>query len=176
MGRLLVTAFGPFGRFKENPSQVLAREVLGNGVVVLPVSFAAADKFASRPRAGVDRVLMLGVAGRSNKLRVERIARNVISSKPDVEGVAYGPDMIDPDAPDAVAGLLFEGWNHATQSWKPSRNAGGFLCNYLYFRVATRWPDVRSGFVHVPPFSKVPLSKQVVYLERILARIQKEST
>lgn len=175
MRRLLVTAFGPFGPYKKNPSELLAREVLGSKALVSPVSYAAVDEFTSCPPTGIDRVLMLGVGGKTDRLRVERIARNFVGGQKDVWGAIYGPDLIDPDQPDSVAGALFHGWNRSTMAWTPSRNAGSYLCNYLYFRIATMWPRILSGFVHVPPFSSLPLGTQADYLTRVLSKIEREA-
>lgn len=175
MRRLLVTAFGPFGPYKRNPSEALAREVFGTRAVILPVSYAAVDDFTSCRPSGFDRILMLGVGAKTDRLKLELVARNFVGGQADAYGVSYGPDLIDPDQPDVVEGKLFEGWNGRTNAWKSSRNAGKYLCNYLYFRVATRWPNIRSGFVHVPPFSSVPLKTQADQLARVLDRIERET-
>ena len=87
MKRLLVTGFGPFPSMPRNPSAALARTIAASprwriaGVdaraLILTTAYATLPgeldpALADRP----DAVLMIGVAGRSNRIRVEWRATN----------------------------------------------------------------------------------------------------
>src|SRR4051812_10392618 len=86
--RLLVTGFGPFPRMPRNPSAAVARRVAASphwrvlGVeaeaLVLPTAYAALDGALDPAlKAGrFDAVLMVGVASRAKRIRVERRAVN----------------------------------------------------------------------------------------------------
>src|SRR5215211_4251955 len=89
--RLLVTGFGPFPRMPYNPSAALARRVAALSrwrvlgveadALVLPTTYAALDKVLDpvlETRA-FNALLMIGVASRAKKIRVERRAVNRVS-------------------------------------------------------------------------------------------------
>ncbi|MCW5946131.1 MAG: hypothetical protein KIT74_03795 [Fimbriimonadales bacterium] len=175
MRSLLVTAFGPFGAFEQNPSEVIAHRLFGEAAVVIPVSYKAVDQFVENFSSDAKAVLMLGVGAPCDRLRVERIARNRVGTSRDVDGVVLGKTKIDPNGPETINGSLFGNWKYATRAWKPNRDAGDYLCNYLYYRMAAKWPSVKSGFVHVPPLSNLSLDVQCDYLMRVIKRIQKEN-
>ena len=45
---------------------------------------------------------------------------------------------------------------------KASRDAGGYLCNHIFYRLMRALPTgARGGFVHVPPLDAVPLETQI---------------
>src|SRR3954454_23662777 len=105
---------------------------------------------------------MFGLAARTPQVRIETRARNARSTSfPDVTG--YRPDAraIAPGKPAAFAPapfarLLAASRNSRLRS-RLSRDAGRYLCNYVYWRALEA---ARSGtlaqFIHVPPVSKVP--------------------
>lgn len=163
--RLLITGFGPFGDVSENPSSVLAAS---NGMPfeILEVSFSAVDAFIDRISADTpDAILCLGVAAKAEKIRFETVAHNKIGPTPDVRGEVWGPGPIDPAAPPMQAGTL---WNpillQETSLSEPSADAGGYLCNYLYYQAITRFPNSKIGFLHVPSFEKIADEVQVQFL------------
>jgi pyrrolidone-carboxylate peptidase len=173
----MVTAFGPFGEFDPNPSEALLSVFCDYETRVLPVSYGRADDFAKESIAlGVDRLLMLGVLGgaKDTRLHVERVARNRVGDKEDVEGVRGRAGFIE-EKSDDLRGALFETWRRGTKAWKPSSNAGDYLCNYLYYRATHAFPHLKTGFVHVLPFSVVSKELQAEYLRRILFRLEREN-
>src|SRR3954453_19985460 len=86
--RTLVTGFLGFEGFDVNPSALLA-ERCGRRFELLEVSYSAVDAFLDRldPHS-FDRWLMLGVAGKSSRMRTENFGRNVIGARNDVRGSA----------------------------------------------------------------------------------------
>ena len=162
---VLLTGFEPFGGHADNPSQLLVRELgeRDDRVVVeyLPVSYArAADQVIVALRRLNPRALILfGLAAGSSHLLLERVARNRdVSPAPDNDGeLRSGP--IVADAPDTYHGSLPFAQMAAlagrvNEPARLSQDAGGYVCNHTYFRVAHhlagREPGTPCGFVHLP--------------------------
>jgi pyroglutamyl-peptidase len=170
--RILVTAFTSFGRFSVNPSALLA-ERLGVPFQLLEVSYVAADLFvASLDENDFDLAIHLGVAGNSSDFRLETVARNRLDAIPDVRGHIPMKLLIDDTAPAALNGTLWpaELLAHPPASVIPSDDAGGYLCNYLYFRILQRFPHKEIGFLHVPPLEKIGLDEQERIAREVFAR------
>lgn len=168
--RTLVTGFLSFGRFAENPSAALAH-TCGRRFELLEVAYDAADAFVESLHArDFDRLLMLGVCGHASRPKFERIARNRVNGQPDVRAVIRGPRAIDPAAPDVLPATL-----DINCLCDMSDDAGGYLCNYLFFRVAQALqasPQRRFGFLHVAPADVMALDAQHNVLARLLDRIE----
>src|SRR6202023_1654214 len=170
--RVLVTGFGPFPGAPFNPSAALARALarkrrpalvgIERAVHVFATTYASVDRdlpklFAQKP----DIVLMLGVAGRRSHLCIETRARNAVSLLfPDANGYRprhgviklRGPAALTGDAPFArLAGAA------ATKA-RLSRDAGRYLCNYVYWGALDQVRGIRPlvQFVHIPPLSAKP--------------------
>ncbi|GIV02286.1 MAG: hypothetical protein KatS3mg015_1116 [Fimbriimonadales bacterium] len=171
---ILVTAFGPFGDFSQNPSALLAAE-LGEDeaeTTVLPVSYRSVEQFLSAAHHLTHKtVLMLGAHKNAAMLTVERRARNWVSDRPDVEGVARDEGPILEGRDPWRTSQLFEGWHGLPPYWTVSDDCGAYLCNYLYFRMLGFQRRFRVGFVHVPPVEVVPLERQVTALRRLLEKV-----
>ena len=167
--RVLLTGFEPFGGEAVNPSQEIVRALDGATIAahrvvgsVLPVSFAATvpmlEDLVERHRPML--VLALGQAGGRSELSLERIAVNLVDARIadndglqpiDVPVVAGAPAAYFTNLPAKaiVAELRTRGIPAA-----PSLSAGSFVCNQVFFALAhllaTRLPEARGGFVHVP--------------------------
>ena len=163
MTRVLATGFEPFGGSSVNPSQQLVEAL--DGVVLtalLPVSYeraAAALRDAVR-EAEPDVVLCFGQADGRTGISIERFAHNLDeATTTDNEAAAGSGAAIDPAGPaaypsslpvdDLVAALRADGIPAA-----PSRDAGGFLCNHVFYvlmgLLEAERPEAIGGFVHVP--------------------------
>ncbi len=167
---MLTTAFSAFGRFAANPSALVA-ERLGRPYVLLEVAYAAADEFVARlDPDSFDRAVLLGVAGNSSSFRLETRARNQIDPIPDVRGELPAHSIIDSTAPSVLAGTLWPAdlLAHPPCGVGVSDDAGGYLCNYLYFRMLQRFTTKPIGFLHVPPLEKMALDQQVAIVSRLL--------
>jgi pyrrolidone-carboxylate peptidase len=112
---------------------------------------------------------MFGVATRSHRVRVEERARNRIALFPDASGHRPATRTIAPhrDAqrnPLPVARLVAAA-RTARVTAAPSRNAGAYLCNYVYWRAleAAARPDGPGQviFIHVPPVRLKELPKKL---------------
>lgn len=170
MGQLFVTAFGPFDGFEENPSEVIAASLRGICTQTLPVSFRAVDAFIEKglpPKH--DRLLMLGVCAHASKARLESAARNRVSSKPDIDGCIKEGTVCD--GPEELYGTLFV--NLAENEWREvSSDAGTYLCNYIYYLALFRMPDVKSGFLHVPPTKAMRIEDQIANVSSLIRELE----
>lgn len=177
--RLLVTGFGSFRDIDDNPSGWLAERLrteqipafAGMTSQVLEVSYAAVDEFVAGLDADdFDAWLMMGVHGNAGRMHLETVAKNSCGPGADVRGVVAGPGCIDPSLPPQVVGSLF---TDSLESEKAvlTVDAGGYLCNYLFFRGVTAFPDKRIGFLHVPRVEVMGLEDQLGEVRRILGEL-----
>jgi pyroglutamyl-peptidase len=162
--KLLVTGFGPFPGVPRNPSAAVARLIAADGhwgrlgvetqALVLPTTYVALDsELAPALLQSFDAVLMIGVSGRSRRLRVERRAVNRASTLfPDASGcrsnsLGFGEAVHErrtrASAPRALAALRSAGLPS-----RLSQDAGRYLCNAAYFRALAE--PVPVLFVHIP--------------------------
>ena len=170
MHRVLVTGFAPFGKYVENSSWATAQQVVAQGVQgvelflrMLPVSF---ERVASALHEAVeethpDLIVMLGQAALSEKVRLERIAINLMDAKSaDNDGMVPDEAPIYPNAPAALftklpikklcAFMVEQGLPVVV-----SNSCGLFVCNRLYYealRLCEHTPNMKAIFVHLPLF------------------------
>ena len=164
---MLVTGFEPFGANDVNPSALIAEALDG---VVLPVSFARASGVLRTVIAerAPELVVCFGLAADRATISVERFAHNFDETDAiDNEGAGGSGSAIDRAGPLAlpsslpvdaiVAALLAEEIPAAV-----SRDAGGYLCNHIFYMLMRSLSDgARGGFVHVPPLDVLPLETLV---------------
>ncbi|HEY7398253.1 MAG TPA: HIT domain-containing protein [Gaiellaceae bacterium] len=177
--RVLVTGFEPFGGSTVNPSQLLVERLAAAppaevelSTALLPVSYGRTPGALLEALRASDPevVVCFGQASRRTAITVERVALNLDdASDADNEGVvSSGP--IEPDAPasywstlpvdELVAELRSAGVPAAV-----SRDAGGYLCNRVFFTLmryaATERPGLMGGFVHVPALPEQTLESDL---------------
>lgn len=165
----LVTGFTPFADDTINPSAEIARKLDGeilDGMrvvgAVLPTEFARApsalEALIEQHRPAL--VVALGLAGGRREISLERVAINLIDARiTDNAGAQPIDEAVIADAPTAyfsslpLKALLL----HLRGLDIPvaiSHSAGTFVCNQVFFGLAhllaTRYPAVIGGFVHVP--------------------------
>jgi len=170
MQRILITGFEPFLTHAVNPTSALAERLDGETVagaritaVKLPVAFDRATEVFGEVfgRVRPDAVLMFGLAYSYDEIRLERLALNLDdAAAPDNEGMIRRNRPIVADGPMGYwstlpVDLLLDRLEAAGIPARPSRDAGGYVCNHLFFRVRhlleTAGPRVPAGFIHVPP-------------------------
>jgi pyroglutamyl-peptidase len=170
--RVLITGFGPFPGAPFNPSAALAKALarrrrpalagIERATHVFATTYASVDRDLPKLlKQKPDIVLMFGVAGRRRQLCIETRARNAVSLLfPDASGhrpchgviKLHGPPTLTGNAPFArLAGA-------AGTKARLSRDAGRYLCNYVYWRglEQVRGPRPLVQFVHIPPLSVKP--------------------
>jgi pyroglutamyl-peptidase len=170
--RVLITGFGPFPGAPFNPSAALAKALarrrrpalagIERATHVFATTYASVDRDLPKLlKQKPDIVLMFGVAGRRRQLCIETRARNAVSLLfPDASGhrpchgviKLHGPPTLTGNAPFArLAGA-------AGTKARLSRDAGRYLCNYVYWRGLEQVRGTRPlvQFVHIPPLSVKP--------------------
>jgi pyroglutamyl-peptidase len=177
MTTILVTGFGRFPGAAVNPTEAIVRDLMKRrrpavaGVRLVghafPTTWDAVDRDlpALLTREMPDAIVMLGVATRSDRVRLELVARNRRTVLlPDAGGTRGDVTRIEPGAPFFSRGRCPAPRLHAALRAAGidavlSRNAGGYLCNYAYWRAleATKAPGGPRlvVFVHVPPLHRL---------------------
>jgi pyroglutamyl-peptidase len=178
MHTILITGFGRFPGSPVNPSGVVAARLAKRHRPALAGMRRVAHVFATRydavdrelpallEREKPDIVVMFGVASRSRQVRIEERARNRIALFPDAgrHRPAAQTIALDRDAqrnPLPLARLVTAARSAGVAATR-SRNAGSYLCNYVYWRglEAAARPDGPDTviFVHVPPVAIKPVA------------------
>jgi pyroglutamyl-peptidase len=168
---VLITGFGRFPGAAFNPSKPLALalakrrrpafEGVRRAVHIFETSYAAVDRDLRKLIAEhkPDIVLMFGLAARTPFVRIETRARNTMSMLfPDVTGFRPTERTIAAGKPDARGHAPFARLLGAARASRAptrlARDAGRYLCNYVYWRALEA---SRSGtlaqFIHIPPVS-----------------------
>jgi pyroglutamyl-peptidase len=164
----LVTGFDPFGEAELNASELVVTalaDLNDTSVVtaILPTSYRRAEAQMDEliRTHGPDLVLMLGLSGKATNICLEQVALNLNdSSAPDNDGEVRQLKRIHEDGPVGYWSSLpleamAEEARRLGEDTVFSRDAGSYVCNHLFFTaahlVATKHPDCRCGFVHLPP-------------------------
>jgi pyroglutamyl-peptidase len=175
MTTVLITGFGRFPGAPFNPSGPLARALgkrrrpaldgVERTVHIFETSYAAVDRDLPKLLAKhkPDVVLMFGLAGRTPLVRIETLARNgrsilfpdVTGYRPDARAIAKGKPHMRGPAP--FARLLGAARASRVRA-RLSRDAGRYLCNYIYWRglEASRSGTPLVQFIHIPPVARTP--------------------
>ena len=170
--RVLITGFGPFPGAPFNPSAALAKALarrrrpalagIERSTHVFATTYASVDRdlpklFAQKQKP--DIVLMFGVAGRRRQLCIETRARNAVSLLfPDAGGYRPRHGVIKLRGPAALTGNAPFARLAGAVGTRLSRDAGRYLCNYVYWRALEQVRGARPlvQFVHIPPVDAKP--------------------
>jgi pyroglutamyl-peptidase len=173
--RVLLAGFGRFPGAPFNPSAALAQTLARRrrpalaGLVrhthIFATSYAAVDRdlpklFADKPNI----VLVFGLAARRPQICVETRARNAVSVLfPDASGYRPTDAAIATGGPYARYGRapfprLVGAVRAAKLPARASRDAGRYLCNYVYWRALEHANEVGLlvQFIHIPSISRNP--------------------
>jgi len=169
--RVMVTGFGPFLDNAVNPSDALARAIGGRSSdhvrfvshSPLPVAHAHAARLAitAAQRARVQAVVAFGLAAGTPRIQLETVARNVSTSEhADATGRRRVGRPVLPGAPPTLRSTLDVGPIRSAlrASGIPaslSSDAGGYVCNDLFYRLLHAQPIARMTFIHVPAHVRV---------------------
>jgi pyroglutamyl-peptidase len=176
MTKILVTGFGRFPGAPDNPTTPLVARLVRAGRRrgldcvghVFATRYAAVDRelpaLIAQHRPNV--ILMFGLAGRRRHVSIETVARNRLSTSfPDAGGMVPARAAIAHGAAVSLRGsAAFMRLLAATRATRVptllSRDAGKYLCNYVYWRAieaaAKPGGPTRVVFIHVPPVGQVP--------------------
>jgi pyroglutamyl-peptidase len=167
--KLLLTAFEPFDATGANASlrvlQTIRKrriQLVTLSTAVLPVDARKAPPQLIRniDKSKPDTVICLGQASRRAAISIERVALNLLDfEKPDNAGRKLIDRPIAPDGPAAYFATLpvRRLQRVLTRAGIPaelSRDAGGYLCNQVFYtllhHLAQRRPETIAGFIHLP--------------------------
>ena len=172
---LLVTGFGPFEGIEVNPSEQLAR-TCGERFEIIEVSYDKARRFIDElDPSSFQILLMIGAHGFASQMFFETVAHNRFDDRADVSGHRPNKDEIRSGEPGSLKGSL---WNqldlirHLEGPASLSEDAGGYLCNFIYYEALRRFPNHRVGFLHVPTFDKLSEDIQAATLKELIAEIR----
>ena len=166
--RILITGFEPFGGYTENSSWVVAKEVATQKYIgvdiameLMPVSFS---RVATVLKEAVDKhnpdlIIMLGQSGNSDKIRLERIAINMMDAqKADNDGYIPDEEPINHETPAALftntdIKLLHNAISEQGIPVKLSNSCGLYVCNRIYYEalmLCNERKNMKAIFVHLP--------------------------
>jgi pyroglutamyl-peptidase len=193
--KILVTGFEPFGGDTKNPSGDAVRalpfsETYEMKKLILPVSWF--DAFPQIESAWdewqPDALLMVGLAGGANAIRIERVGLNLCGAIKDIDGLyadateeSQAEKAILPDAPDAFFATydqkkILDALQQAQIPAKYSYSAGTYICNFLlYSSLAKRSKenaDMKIGFIHVPYADGQHEDKPSLPMETIISALE----
>lgn len=171
MYTVLITGFESYWDYPQNSSLVAAMEAattcLQDEVRVIPVEMPVSFmRVAPALKAAVeqhhpDLLLMLGQSGGSERIKLERIAINMMECKiADNDGYIPDEEPIYPDEPSALftnthpkrirAAIEQQGVTKV----KISNSAGLYVCNRIFYEglhlCRTSYPEMRALFIHLP--------------------------
>lgn len=190
--RILLIGFEPFGGDAINSSQetvkaVACDELVGVEIMkgMLPVSFKRAGTEICRliDESVPDIVIMLGQSSKSDCIKIERVALNLMDSSkgdndgyiPDEETICFGtPAAYFTKMPvKALRDCLMQSGIPA----KISNSAGLYVCNRAYFaalhHIATTVGNTKAVFVHLPRISEEwTVERMTTAIEQIITAIK----
>lgn len=166
--KILITGFEPFGSNNENSSWVVANKVatqntfgIDIALELMPVSFRSVAKTLRTAvmRHNPDLLIMLGQAGSSDKVRLERIAINMMDARnADNDGFIPDEEPINTETPVALftntdIKQLYNAIVEQSIPVKISNSCGLYVCNRIYYEalmLCNERKNMRAIFVHLP--------------------------
>ncbi len=190
--RFLLTGFEPFGGDDVNSSQEVVRTLScdeSGGVElvtsILPVSFKRAGNAICRliDATEPDVVIMLGQSSKSNCIKIERVALNLMDScKGDNDGYAPDEETICPKGAPAYftqlpVKILSDSLMQNGIPAKVSNSAGLYVCNATYFaalhRIAATGRNTKAVFIHLPKISaEWPTERMKTAIEKVITMLK----
>lgn len=166
--KILITGFEPFGSNNENSSWVVANKVatqntfgIDIALELMPVSFRSVAKTlrTAVTRHNPDLLIMLGQAGSSDKVRLERIAINMMDARnADNDGFIPDEEPINTETPVALftntdIKQLYNAIAEQRIPVKISNSCGLYVCNRIYYEALMLCNEInkmKAIFVHLP--------------------------
>lgn len=166
--KILITGFEPFGSNDENSSWVVANKVatqntsgIDIALELMPVSFRSVAKTlrTAVTRQNPDLLIMLGQAGSSDKVRLERIAINMMDARnADNDGFIPDEEPINTETPVALftntdIKQLYNAIAEQSIPVKISNSCGLYVCNRIYYEALMLCNEInkmKAIFVHLP--------------------------
>ena len=175
--KVLITGFDPFGGEKVNPAyeavKLLPDTIAGAEIIKLEIP-TVFSKSGLAVEAGIkehnpDVVINVGQAGGRSCVTIERVAINLAEARiPDNDGEQPMDQKIKEDGESAyfatipVKAIVKNVRDHGIPC-HISYTAGTYVCNCVMYHslymAATKYPNIRAGFIHVPYADEQVVSK-----------------
>ena len=176
MAKVLITGFEPYWDYPVNSSWVVAEKVATRGAVGIdivieqvPVSFSRVHVALREAveKHSPNMLIMLGQSGGSDKVKLERVALNMMDSKlPDNDGYIPNEEPINIETPTALfTNTPIKSLRAAIEeqgiSIKISNSCGLYVCNRLYYEalMLCKKYHMKSIFIHLPFYEGQPSAK-----------------
>lgn len=200
--KILITGFEPFGSNNENSSWVVANKVatqntfgIDIALELMPVSFRSVAKKlrTAVTRHNPDLLIMLGQAGSCDKVRLERIAINMMDARnADNDGFIPDEEPINTETPVALftntdIKQLYNAIVEQSIPVKISNSCGLYVCNRIYYEALMLCNEInkmKAIFVHLPLYDgqrdanenqhKLPLDKMEKAINVIINKLREE--
>ena len=181
MREVYATGFGPFEGVPENPSSIIVSQLANVHVLdlELEVSTVAVDEAVHKYVRILKEakhevkpiVLHFGVATGATIIRLEQLAKNIADFRiPDVQGSRLVDTKILPSCPDIIETTVDLKTIPLPHQVTISKDAGEYLCNYLYFKSMVSLTGIADVlFIHVPTFDVMPDTIQVERINQLVS-------
>lgn len=184
--KIIITGFGPFGPFKNNPSRIIAQKavekLVGQNVeaefVDLKASINDINQFYDQLKEDNVFVLHMGLYNGLKKLNIEDTGINTAEFIiPDAEFEQPRNQQIDKNHPidhKIHNSLPCEQFvNQLSSFYDLSHSAGTYVCNYCYYRALSYVGKKTKGtlFVHCGLFDDIPEKIQVEAITQLVPLI-----
>lgn len=184
INRTLITYFGPFKQFQENPAELVANKLqilFKNDATIefkrLEVTYQSIDQFLETDLNHYDTIIELGVATKSEIVRLELFGRNFVNG---VDNSTVSKDgEINTNGKTVVKTNFSESFLEQIITIYPdsvskSSCAGKYLCNYLYYQSINKFPEKNILFIHLANFIDIQhalsLDKQVEIIAFVIKK------
>jgi pyroglutamyl-peptidase len=192
MMKILLTGFEAFGTAEENPSQVIVEHMAKSNDLldhidliceILPVEYETTGHLIREliKTHQPDAVVMLGVAASREDISLEYHAANCDTSNgEDNQGIQRTHHVIDyrfdhyfKRSSTLPLDYLFYELRVNDIPVKRSYDAGGFVCNHLFYQALSFTLDefsesIKTGFIHLPTFETLACETQLEAIHIIL--------
>ena len=181
--KILVTAFAAFDNRDTNVTTLILNELSNNikefsiEKLYLPVALHSSFNIVKEhiDNHNPDIIILCGEAAKRSKISIEIKARNLVSRKLcDVDEVDLNNQIIIENGEDIIYSSFptVEALSHVISKNIPielSTDAGGYICNALYYQVQYNFKDIPCVFIHFPlPTDEFVLSKMIEGLSTII--------
>jgi pyroglutamyl-peptidase len=179
--KILITGFSAFLTHKENPSEMLTKELTDSSLetLILPVSYYKAKDLliSTIKEKQPDLILSFGLASGRDSITIEKYAYNEMkASVADEDGVKMTGQPVSfflRDRLETSLSLepLVKELKKRGHSVKISTDPGRFCCNEVYYLA------LRSGlpclFIHLPELEKTSLDEDVSFAKDLIALLKR---
>lgn len=184
--KLLLTSFEAFDNRATNVTSLISDKIRNNinGIYIdkinLPVALHSSFNIVKNyiGTNNPDLIILTGEAASRSKISIEIKAKNIVNKKLVLEDevdlsnqiiVENGPNIIYSSFPTVEALSQVLSKNIPIEL---SLDAGGYICNALYYQVQHRYPNIPCVFIHFPlPSEELNLNKMVEALNIVITSL-----